>query len=66
MNHQGKVLSRDMDIETTVFVSCMPSFVESTVVLVSANDGDIPIIATKTNNPAKMPIFVFIKKLFLQ
>jgi hypothetical protein len=58
-------LSADIVIGTTVCVSCIPLFVEITFVLESANDGDIPIIATSTNNPAKIPIFVFIKKIFL-
>ena len=62
MNPHGIVLSEGIDIGTTVFVSCIPSLVDSTVVLESANDGDIPIIATRTNNPAKIPYFVFIKK----
>jgi hypothetical protein len=35
-------------------------------VLESANEGDIPIIATSTNNPAKIPIFVFMKKICCQ
>ena len=62
INPHGIVFSGEIVIGTTIFVSCIPLFVEITVVLESANEGDIPIIATSTNNPAKIPNFCLHKK----